>query len=126
MFTGPKKVESLHVTEDSHDLTLNWTCMFTGPKKVESLLVTEDSHDLTLNWTKPSESDACIEYFVIEWKSIAYKNSSEGSSNTTEEFFVIEDLEACVDYEVSVTAVDKNKNNSEPEVRNVTTLTDGK
>jgi hypothetical protein len=100
--------------------------MFTGPKKVENLSVTEDSHDLILNWTKPSESDACIERFVIEWKPIVYENSSKSSNITTEEFFVIEGLEACVDYEVFVMAMDKNNNISEPEVRNVTTLTDGK
>jgi hypothetical protein len=95
-------------------------CLFTGPEKVENLHVTEDSHDITLNWTKPSKKDSCIKHYVIEWKATIYESSSNGSANTKEEFFVIEGLEACVNYEVSVRAVDKNNNISEPEIRNVT------
>jgi hypothetical protein len=100
--------------------------MFTGPEKVENLYVTEDSHGLTLNWTKSNESDACIKHYVIEWKATVYENSSRGCNITKEESYIIEGLEACVNYEVSVTAVSSNDNISEPEVRNVTTLTDGK
>lgn len=100
-------------------------CMFIGPEKVENLNVTEGSHAITLNWTKPSKNDSCIARYVIEWKATMYENSSN-DSHTTKEFFVIEGLEACVNYEVSVRAMDNNNNISEPEVRNVTTLTDGK
>lgn len=100
--------------------------MFTGPEKVENLNVTEDSHTITLNWTKPSKNDSCIKYYVIEWKATIYESSSNGSNTTDKEFFVIEGLEACVNYEVSVWAMNNNNNTSEPEVRNVTTLTDGK
>ncbi|PNF39793.1 hypothetical protein B7P43_G03502 [Cryptotermes secundus] len=94
-----------------------------GPEKVENLSVTEGSHAITLNWTNPSKNDSCVTHYVIEWKSTMYENSSNGS-RTTKEFFVIEGLEACVNYEVSVRAMDSNTNISEPEVRNVTTLTD--
>jgi hypothetical protein len=97
--------------------------MFTGPEKVENLHVNEDSHSITLNWTNPSENDNCTSHYVIEWKAITYE-SSNISSNIT--FFVIEGLEACVNYEVSVIVVGVDNNTSEPEVRNVTTLTDGK
>jgi hypothetical protein len=99
--------------------------MFTGPEKVENLNVTEDSHTITLNWTKPSKNDSCIKHYVIEWKATIYESSSN-NSKTTEEFFVIEGLEACVNYEVSVSAMDNNYTTSEPEFRTVTTLTDGK
>jgi hypothetical protein len=101
-------------------------CLFTGPGKVENLHVTEDSHNITLNWTKPSKNDSCIKHYVIEWKATIYENSSSGNDITEEEEFVIEGLEACVNYEVSVRAVDNNTNISEPEVKNVTTLTDGR
>jgi hypothetical protein len=100
--------------------------MLTGPGKVENLNVTEDSHAITLNWTKPSKNYFCIEHYVIEWRATIYESSISGSNTTEKESFVIEGLEACVNYEVYVRAVDNNNNNSEPEVRNVTTFTDGK
>jgi hypothetical protein len=100
--------------------------MFTGPEKVENLNVTEGFHTITLNWTNPSKNDFCIKHYVIEWRATIYESSMNGSNTTEEESFVIERLEACVNYEVFVRAVDNNNNISEPEVRNVTTLTDGK
>jgi hypothetical protein len=96
------------------------------PGKVENLTVNRDSHVIGLNWTKPIESGNCKISYAIYWRAITHANSSN-HSNTLDEFYVIGGLDACVTYEVSVTAVHEFINqSSDSEVKNVTTLADGK
>jgi hypothetical protein len=62
--------------------------------------------------------------YTIEWK-----NESESGGDYTEfTFYVIEDLEACVKFEVFVSVVCEDSNSSDTASINVTvtTLTDGK
>ena len=59
------------------------------------------------------------------WKDII-DGSRNGSNVTENKDFVIDSLEACVTFEVSVSALDVNCSESEPAIANVTTLPDGK
>lgn len=99
--------------------------LLTAPGKIKSLNVTEDSHKITLNWTRPSGNDDCDISYGIDWRR-AITNESRNHTDTEEEFCVIEGLDACVMYEVSVTAMIAKNLSSEAEVKNVTTLPDGK
>jgi hypothetical protein len=83
------------------------------------------SHEIILNWTNPSGSGSCINKYVIEWKAITYENDIQ-SVIIQEKFYIIQGLNACKIYEVSVEAKNVNNDSSGAEVKNVTTLTDGK
>jgi hypothetical protein len=98
---------------------------FTVPGNIESFLAEADSHTIKLRWTKPTENGNCVFRYAIEWKALE-DGSRNGRSVTENEFYVIDSLEACETYEVSVNAVNENNNTSETDVTNIRTLADGK
>ena len=95
------------------------------PGRIKNLTVEEDSHSIRLNWIKPVENGNCAVAYDIEWKAIT-EGSRTDSNVTEDEFYVIENLEACVTYEVSVRARNSYSNTSDAEMKNVTTRPDGK
>jgi hypothetical protein len=95
------------------------------PGKVENLTWSSSLNDVSLMWKKPSTNSHCVKHYVISWKHNINGNSASKNSSSEEHFCVIEGLDACVEYEVSVIAVNE-KDQSTVAVTNATTETDGK
>lgn len=95
------------------------------PGKVENLTWTSSLNNFNLTWKKPSNNSNCVKHYVISWKHNISGNSASKNSSIKEPFCVIVDLDACVEYEVSVRAVNE-KDESTVAVTNATTETDGK
>jgi hypothetical protein len=71
------------------------------------------------------EDENCNVSYAIAWKD--FTDESRNGSNVTEDnVFVIDSLEACVTYEVSVSALCENCSESEAAFKNATTLPFGK
>jgi hypothetical protein len=84
-----------------------------------------DSHSITLSWENTNKkNEKCIASYAIAWNIT--DGSINGSNTTTETFYVIESLEACVTFEISVSALYVNGIVSEPAVTKGTTLPEGK
>jgi hypothetical protein len=56
-------------------------------------------------WKKPISNGNCITNYIIEWVNTVSGNKETVSVAREVEFFILENLDACVEYEVSVTAV---------------------
>lgn len=93
--------------------------------EVEGLNVTKHSHELIVNWMNPSKN-SCICNYTIQWKDITHNFTGSNNSNTEEESFVIEGLDACTTYEITVTAICEGGGKSKPVSDFVKTCTDGK
>jgi hypothetical protein len=98
---------------------------FTVPGQVVDLDLKPSPHSVSLEWKKPSNNGDCVTHYTVSWRHTGSGNT--GSNNTTKEeySFVIGSLDACVLYEISVSAVNEN-NKSNVAAVNVTTETDGK
>ncbi|XP_021940595.1 receptor-type tyrosine-protein phosphatase H-like isoform X2 [Zootermopsis nevadensis] len=110
-------------TEVSTNRELTAASLCSVPGKVQELTLVPSSHNISLTWKKPIIDGNCVELYVISWKPNISGNSAS-KNVTSEEFFVIDGLDACVEYEVSVTAVNANNGSSEAEVQNITTVVD--
>ena len=102
-----------------------------------------DTHSITLNWTDTNDVDKSTVSYAIAWKDFT-NGSKNGCNITTNNYYVIEKLEACVTFEVSVwglygncsedceifevsvCAFNESYNISEAAITNATTLPDGK
>jgi hypothetical protein len=90
-----------------------------------NLTVGPDTHSINASWINPCEEDNCTVIYTITWKDFA-DESRNGNESTTNNTYVIENLEACVKFEVSVSVLCVNSSEPETESKNVTTLADGK
>jgi hypothetical protein len=99
--------------------------IFLVPGKVVNLTVEPNSNSISLSWINPYEEENCSVSYTIAWKGIT-DASSNGSYVTEDNSFIIGSLEACVTFEVSVSALCVNCSESETEIINVTTLAAGK
>ena len=90
------------------------------PGHVENLTLTPFSHNISVHWMRPIEDSYCVTHYVIYW--VHGVSGSNGSDNVTseEDSYVIGDLDACVEYEVSVIAMNE-ENNSSIAATNITT-----
>jgi hypothetical protein len=84
-----------------------------------------DSRTIKLSWSNSNEDENCTGNYDIEWKDIT-DGSRNGSANTTNNTYVIDDLEACITLQISVIVVDESCIDPEPAFINVTRRTDGK
>jgi hypothetical protein len=85
---------------------------FAVPGQVGGLSLDPGSDNITVNWKKPTSNSACVTNYTIEWVSTV--NGSESKNEvTSDEFYTIEDLDACVEYAVSVTAVNADGDGAE-------------
>ena len=102
-----------------------------------------NSHSITLNWTDTNNVDNSNVSYAITWKDIT-DGSKNGCAIATNNSYVINNLEACVTFEVSVRglygtcseecetfevsvcASYESCNVSEAAIGNATTLSDGK
>jgi hypothetical protein len=90
-----------------------------------NLTVEPDINSIKLSWINPYEEEKCSVNYTITWKEFTVE-SRNGSDSTVNDSYVIDSLEACVTYEVSVSALCVESNKTETEIANVTTLADGK
>jgi len=60
------------------------------------------SYNVSLNWKKPSSNRYCVMHYVIYWLLILNGNSNSSTVSSEDNSFVIEELIACVGYEVSI------------------------
>jgi len=87
---------------------------FAVPGEVEDLSLKPGSHNISVNWRKPTSNSYCVTQYVIYW-SHPVNGSNVSSIDPSEEDFnhslVIDNLDACVEYKVSVIA-ENEKNES--------------
>ena len=95
------------------------------PGQVEELTLTPFSHNISVNWKKPTENSHCITHYVIYWVHNINGSNNSRTVGSEVDSFVIEDLDACVDYEVSVRAVNENNESADAVTNNTRTETVG-
>jgi hypothetical protein len=85
------------------------------PGQVGGLDLISGPYSIMVNWTIPTVNSYCVTNYSIEWWKTP--SGSEDNHTVSSDVFsyTIEDLDAWVEYEVSVTAVNENH-----EDRNVT------
>jgi hypothetical protein len=81
------------------------TVYFAGPGGVEELFLNQSSHSIIVNWKKPSSNSDCVTNYIIKWENTLSGSSNTSSVSSEKDSFIIEHLDACVEYAVSVTAV---------------------
>lgn len=93
------------------------------PGQVGDLTLKPGSYNVSLNWKKSSSNRYCLTHYVIYW--VHTLNGYSDSSIVTSEnnSFVIEDLITCVEYEVSVRAVNEKDNSTNAVTCKTTTET---
>ena len=98
---------------------------FAVPGQVQDLCLKPGSHNISVNWNKNVSNSYCVTDYVIYWTH-GVNGSNDSSVHPSEQnSFVINDLDACVEYEVSVRAVNENNKSSDAVTDNTTTETAG-
>jgi hypothetical protein len=101
---------------------------FAVPGEVEDLSLEPGSHNISVNWSKPTLNSYCVTQYVIYW-SHTINGINDSSIVPSEEDFIhpvlIENLDACVEYEVSVRAENEENESKGAVTNNTTTETDG-
>jgi hypothetical protein len=98
---------------------------FAEPGQVENLTLTPSSHNISVNWVKPILNSYCVKQYVIYWEHTLSGSNNSSIVSSEDYSFVIEDLDACVDYNVSVTAENKKNESTDAVTNNTTTETVG-
>jgi hypothetical protein len=98
---------------------------FAGPGRVEDLSLRVSSITIFVNWKKPSSNSDSVTNYIIEWVNTVSGIKETGTVTSEEDFFFIENLDACVEYAVSVTAVDADGVGDKNVTGRVTTRTAG-
>jgi hypothetical protein len=101
------------------------TVYFAGPGGVEELFLNPLSHVIIVNWEKPSLNSDCVRNYIIKWVNTVSGSSRNTSVLSEKDSFIIEHLDACVDYAVSVTAVNAYDVGDKAVTRNATTVIAG-
>ena len=94
---------------------------FAVPGQVEDLSLEPGSHNITVNWKKPNEDSYCVTHYVIYWKHTLSGSNDTKIVSSDKNTYVIEPLDACVLYEVSVRA--ENEKNESKDAVNLNTTT---
>jgi hypothetical protein len=74
------------------------------PGHIQELSFTPGLHSIIVNWKEPILNTYCVTKYIINWVEIENGNKDFTIVSWEKDSFVIEGLEACVDYEVSVRA----------------------
>ena len=80
------------------------------------------SRNIIIRWFNRNGNENCIVNYTINWED----GRREGSGNTTDNYFVIDSLAACVTFEVSVSVKCSESGTVITYLTNVTTLPEGK
>ena len=95
------------------------------PGKVEKLTLTPCSHNISVNWTKPILNSYCVTHYDVSWVHTSSESKDNMTVSSEEDSYVIEGLDACVKYEVSVRAMNEDDESTDAETGNTRTETDG-
>jgi hypothetical protein len=98
---------------------------FSVPGQVEDLNLTPYSHNISVNWKKPISDSYCVMQYVVYWMNTSSKSNDTSIVSSEEDSFIIEDLVACVEYEVSVSAVNEKDKSTDAVTGKTTTETVG-
>jgi hypothetical protein len=98
---------------------------FAVPGQVEDLSLKPGSNNITVNWKKPILNSYCVTHYVIYWVHTLSGRNDSSIVSSEEDSFVIADLEACAEFEVSVRAVNEKNDSSDAVTGNTPTETDG-
>ena len=98
---------------------------FAEPGQVENLTLTPSSHNISVNWTKPILNSHCVTQYVIYWEHALSGSNDSLIVSSEDNSFVIEELDACVDYNVSVRAENEKNESTDAVTGNTTTETAG-
>jgi hypothetical protein len=93
--------------------------------QVEELSLTPGSHNITVNWKKQNNDSYSVTHYVIHWMHTLSGSNDSSNVSCEQDSFVIEDLDACVEYAVSVIAVNEENESTDAVTGNVTTETAG-
>ena len=94
---------------------------FAAPGQVEGLRLEPGSHNITVNWENPIEDSYCVTHYVIYWEHTLSGSNDTKIVSSDKNTYVIEPLDACVLYEVSVRA--ENEKNESKDAVNLNTTT---
>jgi hypothetical protein len=75
--------------------------------QVADLTLTPGSHNISVNLNNTILNSNCVSHYVVYWVHTLSENNNSTIVPCEEDSFLIEDLDACVEYEVSVEAVDE-------------------
>jgi len=87
--------------------------------------LTPSSHNIIVYWKKPILNSYCVTQYVIYWKHALSESSNSSIVSNEEDSYVIEDVDACVDYNVSVRAENEKNESIDAVTGNITTETVG-
>lgn len=82
------------------------------PGQVGDLTLKPGSYNVSLNWKKPSSNRYCVIHYIIYWLHLLNGNNNNSTVSSEDNSFVMEDLDACVEYEASVRAVNEKDNST--------------
>jgi len=80
---------------------------FAVPGQVQDLSWKPGSRKITVNWMKPILNSYCVMQYVIYWVHAVSGSIDSRIVSSEKNSFVIENLDACVEYEVSVRVVNE-------------------
>ena len=89
------------------------------PGQVEDLTLTQFSHNIGVHWLRPISDSYCVTHYAIYWVHCVSGSNGSDIVTSEEESYVIGDLDDCVEYEVSVRAMNE-ENSSADAVTNKT------
>lgn len=95
------------------------------PGKIEELTLKPGSHNIRVNWKKPIGNSNCFTQYVIDWVKFPNASSNNIIVWKEENSFVIEQLDACSRFGVSVRATNDKGECSGAVSGNTSTETDG-
>jgi hypothetical protein len=99
---------------------------FAVPSLVEDVFMKPGSHNISINWKIPTLNRYYVTQYVIEWVQLQNGKSDNCTVSENKNQFVIENLEACAEYEVSVRAVNEEGESSGAVTGKTKTETEGK
>jgi hypothetical protein len=98
---------------------------FTAAGPVRGLIITPGVHKIAVNWKKPDINSYCVTHYNVSWKYVLNGIEKYKFVSLKNDYFVIDDIEACLDYEVGVAAVNEDLDFRYTKLRSTTTQTDG-
>jgi 2-keto-3-deoxy-galactonokinase len=98
---------------------------FAVPGPVEDLFLIPGSHSIFVNWKNPIINKFCVTEYVVQWAKLPNNFIKGNIVSKEEDSYVIEGLDAGVEYEVSVRAVNALGKGKDAVTCNTKTENDG-
>jgi len=94
---------------------------FAVPGQVENLTLIPGPYDVNVTWMKPILNSYCVTQYVIDWVHTEIGSNSTKNVSSDDNSVLIEDLDACVEYEVSVRAMNEENESTDAVTGNTRT-----